>query len=79
MRRHYPRESVINDAVSLVLYRTFVTFFTEDATVASGFGALGNFFGISLGSLLIGALFGILCSYTLKVVHFEGDGIIEAG
>lgn len=71
-------ESVINDAVSLVLYRTFVTFLTAPADGASALAAVGTFFLISIVSLLIGLVVGVVATLSLKHAHFEGDGVLEA-
>lgn len=47
-------ESVLNDAVSIVLYTTLVTFQTHAVTASSVAGACGLFAGIFVGALAIG-------------------------
>ena len=68
-------ESVLNDAVAIVLYRT-VSRFTQEGNVfnaASFFYAVAEFCWISLGSLGIGLGFGIVLTITSKFLHLRGD------
>lgn len=59
-------ESVLNDAVAIVLYRTLTVFQDSPVTAASVLGALGMFVGIFLGSLLIGLLLGGISALVFK-------------
>jgi NhaP-type Na+/H+ or K+/H+ antiporter len=66
-------ESIINDAMSIVLYRAFVTFFTEEVTGAAVGIVIGNFIGLSIFSVAIGGLATCLCALALKHGHFHGE------
>mmetsp|Transcript_32830 Transcript_32830/g.42165 ORF Transcript_32830/g.42165 Transcript_32830/m.42165 type:complete len:543 (-) Transcript_32830:373-2001(-) len=61
-------ESVLNDAVAIVLFKTFQEFYTRDEpfTQATIPLIVGNFIGISLGSVMVGVLIGLGCSYFCK-------------
>lgn len=59
-------EAVLNDAVAIVLFRTFSEFITEKATGASIGAAIGNFFGTLLGSVFIGIFFGMLSTFIFR-------------
>lgn len=59
-------ESVINDAVSIVLFSSFKNFLSVELTVGSIFLVLAEFFGIAIGSGLIGVLMGLICSIIFK-------------
>lgn len=64
-------ESVLNDAVAIVLFRSFLT---EDATDALDktftFDQIGSvmtrFFLVALGSLILGSCIGLFCSFAFK-------------
>lgn len=64
-------ESVLNDAVAIVLFRTLTTFVHEDITAGSVFKAFGMFVLIFVGSLVIGAIVGICATITLKRGDFR--------
>ena len=49
-------ESVINDGVSIVFFRVFETYITEEATGASAVTAVWKFFSIQFGSIFVGML-----------------------
>eukprot|EP00771_Trimastix_marina_P001208 gnl/Trimastix_PCT/2262.p1 GENE.gnl/Trimastix_PCT/2262~~gnl/Trimastix_PCT/2262.p1 ORF type:complete len:760 (+),score=224.98 gnl/Trimastix_PCT/2262:354-2633(+) len=62
-------ESVINDAVSIVLYHLFLSLRQHPAVEVSAelvFSMLGKFAVVSLGGLAIGLLAGALCSFTTR-------------
>jgi sodium/hydrogen exchanger 8 len=61
-------ESVLNDAVAIVLFNTFMTFYDsgEAFTTHTIPQVLLRFTGISLGSVLVGIIIGLVCSYLCK-------------
>jgi sodium/hydrogen exchanger 8 len=59
-------ESVLNDAVAIVLYRTLVSFRTEPASFGSLMGAMGLFAGIFIGSTVIGVALGLMSALFFK-------------
>ncbi|CAM9859225.1 unnamed protein product, partial [Chrysoparadoxa australica] len=61
-------ESVLNDAVSIVLFRTFLAEYHREVqyTAATLPSTLLDFSALSLGSLLVGALIGLSCSFLCK-------------
>ncbi|KAM9436831.1 sodium/hydrogen exchanger 1 [Clarias gariepinus] len=60
-------ESLLNDAVTVVLYHLFEEY-TEMGTVTIGDVFLGvvSFFVVSLGGILVGAIYGILTAFTSR-------------
>jgi len=77
-------ESVMNDAVAIVLYRSLLTFKTEPVSAQSVAGALGLFLVIFVGSFLIGAIVGLLSALLFKNGSFrrltetDRDSVLEA-
>ena len=67
------RESVLNDAVAIVLYRTLATFTTATVTMGSMVGALGMFFIIFTGSVAIGGILALCLALLFKHTHFRTD------
>jgi len=62
-------ESVLNDAVSIVLYKTLQGFTDRDVVLSFEhhfFEIVGIFIGVFLGSLLVGAAVALLCAFLLK-------------
>eukprot|EP01138_Halocafeteria_seosinensis_P005940 gb/GECG01006072.1/.p1 GENE.gb/GECG01006072.1/~~gb/GECG01006072.1/.p1 ORF type:complete len:1035 (+),score=123.73 gb/GECG01006072.1/:1-3105(+) len=59
-------EAVINDAVAIVLFRTFSEFITKEIDSSSVGEAIGSFFGVLLGSVVIGALLGMLATFIFR-------------
>lgn len=66
-------ESVLNDAVAIVLFRTLTAFVHEEINALSVLKAFGMFVLIFVGSLLIGAIVGILATVTFKRGDFRTD------
>ena len=66
-------ESVLNDAVAIVLFNTFMTFYDSgaDFTTRTIPHVLLRFTGISLGSVLVGIIIGLICSYLCKHTHMS--------
>lgn len=64
-------ESVLNDAVSIVLFRTFSKFVGFRHTIASVFLAIFDFVLIFVGSTIIGVFFGCLSALILKALKFK--------
>lgn len=83
-------ESVLNDAVAIVLARTVLAFSAAaqaeddgdgDSTSARIGGAFVTFIGIFVGSMLIGVLAGMLCALTFKRMRLcdhEEKQVVEA-
>ena len=61
-------ESVLNDAVAIVLFRTFMGYYEEGASLTGGqiLVALLEFLGVSFGSVVVGVVTGLLCSYICR-------------
>ncbi|KAJ8614118.1 hypothetical protein CTAYLR_004650 [Chrysophaeum taylorii] len=61
-------ESVLNDAVAIVLFRTFQKYYDERAELdeAKVGQATIAFVGVSTGSVFIGVLTGLVCSYIFR-------------
>mmetsp|Transcript_29353 Transcript_29353/g.85557 ORF Transcript_29353/g.85557 Transcript_29353/m.85557 type:complete len:617 (-) Transcript_29353:67-1917(-) len=73
-------ESVLNDAVSIVLYHSFQRFYLNRGEVQDSLAilmAIVNFAVVSLGSVVVGTAIGLGCSYLCKNTeihrypHFE--------
>lgn len=61
-------ESVLNDAVAIVLFRTFLREYQENESFTAGTlpSTLWSFFTISLASTSVGVLIGLSCSFLFK-------------
>lgn len=61
-------ESVLNDAVAIVLFRTFLREYQERESFTAGTlpSTLWSFFTISLASTSVGVLIGLACSFLFK-------------
>ncbi|KAH8068635.1 potassium:proton antiporter [Aureococcus anophagefferens] len=61
-------ESVLNDAVAIVLFRTFYNYYEEGEELDQSKipVALVEFLGVSLGSVFIGVITGLICSYIFR-------------
>lgn len=64
-------ESILNDAVAIVLFETAQKYKdgAETLGITSLFEAFGIFFGVFFGSLFIGVMVGIVASLTLKFTY----------
>eukprot|EP00299_Pterocystis_sp_00344_P004496 c1555_g1_i1.p1 GENE.c1555_g1_i1~~c1555_g1_i1.p1 ORF type:complete len:531 (+),score=140.60 c1555_g1_i1:56-1594(+) len=73
-------ESVLNDAVAVVLYRTLVGFKCHTLSASSTFAAIGLFLEIFVFSLLIGLGFGLFSAVITKMWglrHHQGHHVME--
>jgi len=61
-------ESVLNDAVAIVLFRVFFQYYNESEEIGSSQIPLAilEFIGVSLGSVLVGLMIGLICSFLFK-------------
>ncbi|CAM9486047.1 unnamed protein product, partial [Pylaiella littoralis] len=61
-------ESVLNDAVAIVLFRTFLREYQENESFTAGTlpSTLWSFFTITLASTSVGVLIGLACSFLFK-------------
>ena len=59
-------ESVLNDAVAVVLFRTLEKFYSVDFTIKTFFTVIFQFIGVSIGSMTIGILCALVCAFTTK-------------
>jgi solute carrier family 9 (sodium/hydrogen exchanger), member 8 len=64
-------ESVLNDAVAIVLLHSLLVFQTESATASSGFLAVFSFLVVFVGSLAIGVGVGVLGALLFKHVALK--------
>ena len=64
-------ESVLNDAVSLILFGIFTDYIGSEFTAASCFKAFGDFILIFCGSMFIGFLFGCILALLLKYINLR--------
>lgn len=64
-------ESVLNDAVAIVLLHSLLTFQTQDATLGSAGSAIVGFTVVFAGSLLIGVSVGVLGALLFKHVSLR--------
>ena len=68
-------ESVLNDAVAIVLYRTLLEFETRGVTFVSLLGAVAFFAFIFVGSMLVGTFFAVVVTVFFK---FMGGPLLES-
>ena len=76
-------ESVINDGVSIVFFRVFETYITEEATWDSAGWAVLKFFKIQFGSIVVGMLAALFLAFVMKHarlhMHTLETGIVLIG
>ena len=65
-------ESVMNDAVAIVLYRTLVNFNNKGVTFVSLIESAGFFLVIFVGSLAVGVLFAVSATLFFKLLNRHG-------
>ncbi|RXK40026.1 sodium/hydrogen exchanger 3 [Tremella mesenterica] len=71
-------ESILNDAVSIVMYETLSQFHGEDIYLSSLFHGVGIFLFSFLVSMALGVAFGLVCSLGLKHSHLATYPHIES-
>ena len=59
-------ESVINDGVSIVLFRVFCRYITEEVTTESVLQGVGQFVMLLIGSIVVGVLCAIFLAFVMK-------------
>ncbi|CAD6886996.1 unnamed protein product [Tilletia laevis] len=68
-------ESILNDAVSIVMFDTLSTFRNKEIYVSSVFHGIGLFLIVFTFSMILGVAFGLVCSLMLKhskLSHYPG-------
>ncbi|GJP52706.1 hypothetical protein CLOM_g11797 [Closterium sp. NIES-68] len=68
-------ESVLNDAVAIVLYRTLLSFVTTKVDGRGIWFAISFFLANFIGSFSIGVILGLLSALVFKHCGFEDDGL----
>eukprot|EP01025_Chloroclados_australasicus_P065997 TRINITY_DN9019_c0_g1_i8.p1 TRINITY_DN9019_c0_g1~~TRINITY_DN9019_c0_g1_i8.p1 ORF type:complete len:494 (-),score=32.00 TRINITY_DN9019_c0_g1_i8:447-1733(-) len=66
-------ESVMNDAVAIVLYGTLVPFISQQISFVSILAALGSFIVTFMGSMMVGVLTAIFFALLLRNKFFRSD------
>jgi len=64
-------ESVLNDAVAIVLFQSFEAFVTLDFSAGIMFSALGSFFWISIASFVLGFCISLACCLLFRHTDFS--------
>ncbi|GLC38121.1 hypothetical protein PLESTF_000318100 [Pleodorina starrii] len=74
-------ESVLNDAVGLVLYNVIASFADGGKAVTAGsvFGGIGLFIGIFVGSTAIGIVIGLLAAFIFRSRYFYSGPVVIHG
>jgi len=70
-------ESVLNDAVGVVLFNTFAKFVGYSHSIETAFIAIADFVIIFLGSLFIGFLMGCFAALASKRIDFHEHVVVE--
>ena len=70
-------ESVLNDAVAIVLYRTFFVFLQKGVTVDTVLSGMLNFVVIFVGSLFVGVLTALLAALLFRYTNLYRSPILE--
>jgi len=68
-------ESVLNDAVAVVLFRTLEKFYSVDFTVKTFFTVIIQFVGLCVGSMSIGILCALACAFLTKRLGLNDPGV----
>ncbi|KAI9344027.1 Cation/H+ exchanger, partial [Obelidium mucronatum] len=71
-------ESLMNDAVAIVLFTTLSKFHGQEATVTSLLAGTVSFITVFSGSLLIGSIIALITSLTLKHTHLHKHPALES-
>ena len=71
-------ESVVNDAIVIVLFRTMRLYYDKPLTAGTIPSMLTNFMKIALGSCGIGLATGLICSYVLRTLELGAMPISSA-
>ncbi|KAJ3450870.1 sodium/hydrogen exchanger [Anaeramoeba flamelloides] len=72
-------ESVMNDAIAIVLVQTFLKFHkSSELTAGFVFQSIGLFLGVFLGSVAIGSFFGFLTSLLFKHTQIKDFPLLES-
>mmetsp|Transcript_20725 Transcript_20725/g.62446 ORF Transcript_20725/g.62446 Transcript_20725/m.62446 type:complete len:788 (+) Transcript_20725:333-2696(+) len=66
-------ESVLNDAVAITLYKTFLGFFNKPVTLGAVFGGFRTFCWSFVGSMTIGTMVGFVSSLLFKTKLLRSD------
>lgn len=64
-------ESVLNDAIAIVLYRVFTRFLVQESSNATNALALFSFLFVLLFSIAVGYAVGGLATWILRVIHIQ--------
>jgi len=71
-------ESVVNDAVSIVLFRILLKFVDQPKfTAGSFFAIIGSFIYVNIGSVIIGVAVGLFAAMFFKFVSFKYNTAVE--
>ena len=71
-------ESVVNDAVSIVLFRILVKFVNQPKfTAGTFFLVIAQFIYVNIGSIIIGVLVGLITAILFKYVSFKYNTAVE--
>jgi len=70
-------ESVLNDAVAVVLFRTFVELRKEQITPSLMALAFGKFVLLAVGSVFVGTAFGLLSAFIFKHLQLRAFPSLE--
>jgi len=72
-------ESILNDAVAIVLFETLKAFRFNPITVSSIFAGIGNFVGIFFGSFMVGTSIGCFSALIFKYTKLCENPMLESG
>lgn len=70
-------ESVLNDAVAIVLFNSFAKYIHKDFTAVAVFEILGSFLLTFCGSLFFGIVFGLITTLLFKHSHIHNNSNFE--